>query len=40
MSEALGLRCADIDLNRPALSVKRILELIGRGSKSTLLCRT
>jgi site-specific recombinase XerC len=40
MGEALGLRCADIDLNRRALSVKRILELIGRGSKSTLLCRT
>jgi integrase len=36
MGEALGLRWADIDLDRRALSVKRILERIGRGSKSTL----
>jgi integrase len=36
MGEALGLRWQDIDLERRALTVNRILERIGRGQGSTL----
>jgi integrase len=36
MGEALGLRWADLDLDRRVLSVNRILERIGRGNGSTL----
>jgi integrase len=36
MGEALGLRWDDIDLERRLLTVNRILERIGRGTKSTL----
>ena len=36
MGETLGLRWTDIDLDRRILTVNRILERIGRGTRSTL----
>src|SRR5262249_9343453 len=36
MGEALGLRWQDVDFERRTLTVKRILERIGRGEGSTL----